>query len=137
MNGTWEKTGNVLIIQRSEPLFQKTFLMTGDSFESGRYEITLQVFSYFKQAGCAFSLELHVPRLLRKRLDTYGKNLGLSSSITVLEDQPGPPESYEEIIDVTEMFGQSVRLRKSNRIINKTATSLIENLKNSFEEKDR
>lgn len=136
MNGIQKKAGNLLIIQRSESLPQKVFLLTGDSFVPRRYEITLQVFSFFKQMGHAFTLELHVPRLLQERLKAYGEKLGLGGSIKMLEYPPESPESYEEIVSITEMFGQSVVLRKSGRIINRTAVPLIESLKYSFEEKD-
>ena len=137
MNGTQKKAGDVLIVWTAREPEKKSFLLTGDSFAERRYQNTLQAFSWFQKDGFAFKLDLFVPRTLRDRLVSTCEKQELWDRVTVLEASPKHPEHYEEIIEVTDIFDQSLILRKFGIMINGTANTLIENLKGSFEENDR
>lgn len=138
MSGKQKKMGHVLVVPKSEALrAEPKFLLTGDSFAESRYQIALQVFSYLKKDGEAFQLSISVPRLLQQKIGFAVMECGLDECATVLSEPPATMDHYQEIIDITDMLGKSFILRKADRVINMTASSLMMNLEGAFEVRDQ
>ena len=132
--------GDVLVIPKRETASLQPvhrFLLTGDSFAEKRFRIVLQVFTCLKKDGVAFQLSVFAPRLLREKLRGIIKECDLGDCATLLMKPPASMERYKEVIEVTDMLGQSIVLRKSSKMINLTAGSLLTNLKGVFEVKNQ
>ena len=133
----YEETGDLLILRRISPTVNKRiFLLTGDSHKKTDYELPLQVFSFLKKQGFGFLLFILVPDRLKDSLVSHADSLELSDRTYTIGDCAESDESlYEEIIDVTTLFNTGLILKKSGKVIERTFSTIAENLKSSFGEK--
>lgn len=136
MSAMNEIMGDVLFIPKNGSASAKSsqkFLLMGDSFTERRYQIALQAFSHLKKDRAIFQLSILAPRLLQEKLRSVITACGLEDCATILMNPPKSVKAYKEVIEITDMFGQSFVLRKSNKVISRTANSLMTNLKGMFE----
>lgn len=134
MSNMHKKLGHVLVVPKPEALRTgRQFLLMGDSFAEKRYQIALQVFTCLKREGAAFQLSISVPRLLQQKIQNTVRECGLEDVAKVLVKPPESKNRYKEVVEVTDMLGQSFVLRKSNKVVTTTANSLMTNLKGMFE----